>query len=173
MPTEDTDKSLSLSAKNEILNSNLSSIRLFLKSCDSELLIINKKISFFEYGFDLSSKGKLSIFDFTAFKSAEYIENGFRFKIKDKKKPNHVLSINNRGELKVKFGYNGSGDFLIASSVDGSEIDINKRNLVTIYAIDLTGFNSRKYWFFTEGDKLYGSLNDQRKTVFELFFTDV
>ena len=173
MPVEDIYQNMSLSSLNTIIQNALPSIKIYIRHVETQMIINYQKLSFFEYGFDVCSIGNTSIFDRTSIKCVEYTANGFRFKLMDKSNPSKVFAINNRGEINTRFGYNGSGDFLVANHVDGLNIRMNDRNIVVLYALDFTGLTHRKYWLYVEDGKLNGSLNEERKGIFELFFADL
>lgn len=154
------------------LQAQIPELSIFIKHPKTGTIVNCQKISFFEWGFDLGSFEKRQYLEKVMLESAEFNADGFQFQIKDRKYPKCVLSINKNGSEKVKFGYNIAGDFLVANCIDESRVQINGANWVVIHAVDSSSAHPRKYWWSVENGRLVGTLDINKRSVFELFIAD-
>ena len=126
-----------------------------------------KKLSFWEYGYDLSQNTGKATYN-TKMEIYKITKKSILAKFSDKKNSQKKMAINKRGESEIKFGYNSNGDFVVLENEGGKSFDFGQINKVFITSLD-GGSDGFKYFWGREGDQLKGYLDQAKKTAFYVY----
>ena len=129
--------------------------------------ITYKKISFWEYGFNLEPNTGDEIYGIEM-EIYKIKEKSLLVKFHATDNKTKYMAINKRGEAIIQFGYNSGGDFITIENEGGKPFNFKEINKVYITSLDHQHENLKYYWG-RNGDLLNGYLDKMKRTAFYMY----
>ena len=126
-----------------------------------------KKISFWEYGYNLEPTTSEEIYGLQM-DVYKIKENSIKVRLSATKKNDSYIAINKRGQAVIDFGYNSSGDYIIIENEGEKVFNFNQINKVFLTSLDSSHDNLKYYWG-RELNKIKGYLDKSKQTPFYIY----